>query len=83
MVKKLGEIPLQYQPGAKWHYGVSTDVLGHLVERVSGQTLDAFFQKHIFQPLDMKDTAFFVPDNKKDPEARPQLANWVNWVRLR
>jgi len=66
MVKKLGKIPLQYQPGAKWHYGVSTDVLGHLVERVSGQKLDAFLQQHIFQPLDMKDSAFYVPKNKLD-----------------
>jgi len=66
MVKKLGTMPLQYEPGAKWHYGVSTDVLGHLVEGVSGQTLDTFLQKYIFQPLDMKDTAFYVPNNKKD-----------------
>ncbi len=66
MVKKLGEIPLLYQPGTRWHYGVSLDVLGHLIERVSGQKLDAFLQEHIFQPLDMRDTAFYVPKNKQD-----------------
>ena len=66
MVGRLGEIPLQNQPGTKWHYSVSTDVLGHLVERVSGQTLDVFFAEHIFTPLDMKDTGFYVPLGKHD-----------------
>ncbi len=66
MVKKLGEIPLLYQPGTKWHYSVSTDVLGYLVEKVSGQSLDVFFKERIFEPLEMKDTAFYVPDEKVD-----------------
>ncbi len=64
MVGKLGTIPLMHQPGTKWHYSVSVDVLGCLVEKVSGMTLDAFFQERIFTPLDMKDTAFFVPKEK-------------------
>jgi CubicO group peptidase (beta-lactamase class C family) len=64
MAAKLGKIPLMFQPGTKWHYGVSTDMLGCLVENVSGQTLDEFFQQRIFAPLDMKDTEFFVrPEN--------------------
>lgn len=62
--KKLGKIPLDYQPGTRWHYSVSTDVLGCLVERVSQSKLDEFFQKRIFKPLDMKDTAFYVPEEK-------------------
>jgi len=66
MAEKLGEIPLLYQPGTRWHYSVSTDVLGHLVERVSGESLDAFFQSRIFEPLGMKDTAFYVPQKKVD-----------------
>lgn len=66
MVGRLAEIPLQNQPGTKWHYSVSTDVLGHLVERVSGQTLDVFFAEHIFTPLDMKDTGFYVPEGKHE-----------------
>jgi len=65
-VKKLGSIPLEYQPGTKWHYSVSTDVLGCVVERVSRSRLDEFFQKRIFEPLDMKDTAFYVPEEKAD-----------------
>lgn len=66
MIERLAEIPLQYQPGTKWHYSVSTDVLGHLIERVSGQPLDVFFQEHIFTPLDMNDTGFYVPQAKHD-----------------
>ena len=64
MVKKLAGIPLLYQPGTKWHYSVSTDVLGRVVEVVSGQSLDIFFAEHIFEPLGMKDTAFYVPKEK-------------------
>lgn len=60
MAGKLGRIPLLNQPGTKWHYSVSTDVLGHLVEKMSGQPLDRFFKKRIFKPLQMKDTAFHV-----------------------
>ncbi len=66
MVEKLSQIPLLHQPGTKWHYGVSFDVLGHLVEVVSGQTLDVFFQERIFDPLGMPDTGFEVPPEKMD-----------------
>jgi CubicO group peptidase (beta-lactamase class C family) len=66
MAKKLGVIPLQYQPGTRWHYSVSTDVLGCLVQRLSGQKLDVFFAERIFKPLDMKDTGFYVPKEKAD-----------------
>jgi len=66
MAGKLSEIPLLYQPGTKWHYGVSTDVLGYLVQKVSGQSLDVFFKERIFKPLKMRDTAFHVPRQKVD-----------------
>jgi CubicO group peptidase (beta-lactamase class C family) len=66
MANKLGEIPLLNQPGTKWHYSVSTDVLGYLVQKVSGQSLDVFFEERIFKPLEMKDTAFYVPRRKVD-----------------
>jgi len=65
-VSKLGTMPLLYQPGTVWHYSAATDVLGRLVEVVSGVPLDEYFQTRILQPLDMKDTAFYVPKNKKD-----------------
>ncbi|MBL7142731.1 MAG: beta-lactamase family protein [Phycisphaerae bacterium] len=64
MINKLSGIPLLYQPGTKWHYSVSTDVLGYVVQQVSGQPLDEFFRQNIFEPLDMKDTAFYVPNEK-------------------
>jgi len=64
MINQLSGIPLLYQPGTKWHYSVSTDVLGYLVQKVSGQPLNKFFRQKIFKPLDMKDTAFYVPNEK-------------------
>jgi len=66
MINKLSEVPLLYQPGTRWHYSVSTDVLGYLVEKISGQSLDKFFKRRIFKPLDMKDTAFRVVSKKAD-----------------
>jgi CubicO group peptidase (beta-lactamase class C family) len=65
MVEALGKIPLVNQPGTRFHYGVSTDVLGRLVEVVSKKRLDDYFRERIFEPLDMKDTAFFVPKEKQ------------------
>lgn len=64
MVEKLGELPLMFHPGERWQYSVATDVLGRLVEVISGQNLDRFFQERIFGPLGMKDTAFHVPADK-------------------
>lgn len=65
-IKKLAKLPLNHQPGEKWTYGLSIDVLGYLVEVASGMTLDQFFQQRIFAPLGMKDTHFYLPDSKKD-----------------
>lgn len=63
-IKQLAQLPLMHQPGTKWEYGLSTDVLGYLVEVASGMTLDKFFQERIFSPLGMKDTHFFLPEEK-------------------
>jgi CubicO group peptidase (beta-lactamase class C family) len=60
----LAEIPLEFSPGTAWNYSVSTDVLGLVVERVSGMKLDRFFDERIFGPLGMVDTAFHVPPEK-------------------
>jgi CubicO group peptidase (beta-lactamase class C family) len=65
-VAALGEIPLLYQPGTQWNYSVSVDVLGRLVEVVSGQPFDVFLRERIFDPLGMADTGFRVPDSKSD-----------------
>lgn len=64
MVKRLAQAPLVHQPGTIFHYSLSIDVLGRLVEVTSGITLDRFFEERIFQPLGMKDTAFYVPEEK-------------------
>ena len=65
-VKTLGDIPLAHEPGDEWTYGVSTDVLGYLVEVVSGMPFEEFLQTRLFEPLAMVDTAFSVPIDKLD-----------------
>ena len=62
----LGTLPLRHQPGEKFTYGLNTDLLGCIVEIVSGTTLENYFQKNIFDPLGMKDTYFNVPASKAD-----------------
>jgi len=64
LTSRLAELPLRYHSGEKWHYGLSTDVLGQLVEVVSEMPLDQFFRKRIFQPLGMDDSHFFLPQEK-------------------
>lgn len=64
--EQLAALPLAFEPGSRWHYGVNTDVLGRLVEVVSGQSLDAFFSERLFEPLGMDDTFFEVPADKLD-----------------
>ena len=63
-IDNLAALPLRFEPGTRYHYSVATDVLGALVERLSGQTLEQFFQTRIFDPLDMRDTFFNVPNDK-------------------
>ncbi len=64
MIGKLSGIPLRQQPGSLWHYSVSVDVQGYLVEVLSGQKFDEFLEERLFQPLGMKDTGFYVPAEK-------------------
>lgn len=63
-MRRLGELPLMYQPGARWTYNTSCDVLGVLVARASGKSFEAFLRQRLFDPLGMKDTAFSVPASK-------------------
>ena len=65
-VERLGALPLRFQPGSRWSYSVATDVIGHLVEVLSGERLDHFLEKEIFSPLGMQDTAFSVPPGQLD-----------------
>jgi len=82
MVNILSELPLEFSPGDQWNYSVSTDVLGYLVEVLSGMKLDVYFKKNIFEPLEMVDTDFSCPEDKKDrlaalyehnPKGEPRL----------
>lgn len=65
-VARMAALPFESQPGEKWVYGYSTDILGALVERVSGQTLEAFLRARILEPLGMKDTHFYLPESKAE-----------------
>jgi len=65
-VKRLAQCPLEHDPGDKFTYGMSVDVLGYLIEVVSGMSIDEYFRTKIFEPLGMTDTYFYIPDNKKD-----------------
>ena len=66
LVEKLGQIPLAHQPGEVWEYGYSTDVLGRLIEVVSGLPLDEFLSQEVFEPLGMNDTGFHVPEESHE-----------------
>ena len=81
-VEKVAALPLEFDPGTAWNYSVSTDILGAVVERLSGQTLAEYFSEHIFGPLGMGDTQFQVAADKIgrvpdcyvwDPQARMKL----------
>lgn len=64
-LEAIGKVPLVYQPGEVWEYGFSTDILGHIVEAVSGQTLGAFLKERLWTPLGMADTSFELPEASK------------------
>ena len=66
MVRKLGKLPLQDQPGTRFRYSFSADVLGRVIEVVSRKPLDEFLGERVFRPLDMRDTGFVVPEGKLD-----------------
>jgi CubicO group peptidase (beta-lactamase class C family) len=65
-VKRLAKLPLLFNPGERWNYGLNIDVLGYLIEVISGKPLDQFLKVRIFEPLGMKDTFFYVPRDKVD-----------------
>jgi len=69
MIRRLAALPLAFQPGTDWRYGPSVDIQGHVVERLSGQRLDAYLAQHVFGPLKMPDTGFHV-----SPEKAPRVA---------
>lgn len=74
-VKKLAKLPLHHEPGEKFTYSESIDVLGYFIEVVSGMSLDVFLRTHIFDPLGMKDTQFYLPDEKSGRLVAVQTKN--------
>jgi CubicO group peptidase (beta-lactamase class C family) len=64
MIADLAKIPLEFSPGEAWNYSVSTDVIGYLVEKISGKPFEQFLKERIFDPLGMNDTGFYVPAGK-------------------
>jgi CubicO group peptidase (beta-lactamase class C family) len=73
-IDRMATLPLLYQPGTRWVYSVGVDIQGYLVEKLSGQTFPEFLRTRIFDPLGMKDTAFFVPAEKL-----PRVATAYSW----
>jgi CubicO group peptidase (beta-lactamase class C family) len=67
---QLARLPLLFEPGTRWNYSLSVDVLGRLVEVLSGKSFEQFLQERIFEPLEMHDTGFYVPAGKKDRLAK-------------
>ena len=66
MVKALAPLPLSFHPGTQWEYSVATDVLGRVIEVVSGETFGSFLSRRVFEPLNMVDTDFWVPPAKRE-----------------
>ena len=63
-IKRVAKLPLNAQPGSEWHYSISVDIQGYIVQKLSGMPFDEFLEKRIFKPLNMVDTAFYVPAQK-------------------
>lgn len=80
---ELAALPLMFEPGTVWEYGRATDVLGRLVEVVSGQTLGAYLQQHIFQPLGMQETWFSVPPEHHARIAEPFARDPEGGIQMR
>lgn len=76
MVKRLARLPLYKNPGEAWDYSLSIDVLGYLIEVISGMQFDQFVQERIFEPLAMKDSHFFIPQNKLERLAAVWKSDW-------
>jgi CubicO group peptidase (beta-lactamase class C family) len=64
MIKRTATLPLLFQPGTRWHYSIAVDIQGYVVQKLSGMRFEDFLEQRIFKPLNMKDTAFYVPAEK-------------------
>ncbi len=80
-VRKLGKLPLHFNPGEKFTYCEGLDVLGYLVEIISGESLNEFFRTHIFNPLGMNDTWFYLPKSKCSRLVSVQIPENGKWIK--
>jgi CubicO group peptidase (beta-lactamase class C family) len=81
-IKKLAKLPLHFNPGEKYSYSEGLDVLGYFIEIVSGMPFDEYLRTHLFEPLGMSDTYFYLPDSKKDRMVYVQKPDSTQkWVR--
>jgi CubicO group peptidase (beta-lactamase class C family) len=64
MIKRVAKLPLNSQPGSEWHYSISVDIQGYILQKLSGMPFEEFLEKRIFKPLNMVDTGFYVPPEK-------------------
>ena len=81
-IKALGKLPLLHHPGEKWTYGLNIDVIGYIIEILSGEKLDMYLKRHIFEPLGMKDTWFYLPPEKHDRLVRVNTEDRNRHVKL-
>jgi CubicO group peptidase (beta-lactamase class C family) len=81
-IKKLAEMPLHHEPGSDFTYSEGLDVLGYFIEIMSGMPFDKFLQTHIFDPLEMNDTRFYLPDNKADRLVTVQHKENGEWKKF-
>jgi CubicO group peptidase (beta-lactamase class C family) len=77
-IRRLGTLPLMHQPGEKWMYNTGSDVLGVLIARASGQAFETFLRERLFEPLEMRDTGFSVPEASLDRLATSYWTNFEN-----
>ena len=82
MIDELGQLPLEFSPGERWNYSLSTDVLGYLVEVISGQSLSDYLRSVIFEPLGMNDTHFEIPKDKVNRFASCYTRNFKKGIDL-
>ncbi len=79
-IRNLASVPLHHEPGENYTYSIGLDVLGYMIEIVSGKKLDVFFHEEIFKPLEMNDTYFYLPENKKNRLVPVQTKEDGSWV---
>ena len=79
-IKKLASLPLHHNPGEKFTYSESYDVLGYFIEIISGMPFDTYLQTHIFEPLEMNSTAFYLPKSNEDRLVSVQTKEEGKWI---